>query len=60
MFIIMKRFSLIMKVLIPVAFFVIANITLVTNLEVANAIAGVMVIATVAMYVVDNVILKSK
>jgi hypothetical protein len=49
-----------MKVLIPVAFFVIANITLVTNLEVANAIAGVMVIMTVAMYVVDNVILKSK
>jgi hypothetical protein len=40
-----------MKVLIPLMFFVIANITKIMNYEVANAIAGVMVIAVLFYYI---------
>lgn len=47
----MKNFVLIVKILVPVAFFAIANIT---NLVVANAIAGVLTIAVVYSYVVEN------
>ena len=50
----MKNFILVVKVLIPVSFFVIANITKVVNLEVANGIAGVMTLLTIAMYVVEK------
>jgi len=50
----MKNFVLIVKVLIVVSFFVIANITKIANIEVANAIAGVMTIGTIAMYVVES------
>lgn len=44
-------FRIIMKVLIPLMFFVIANITKIMNYEVANAIAGVMVIAVLFYYI---------
>jgi hypothetical protein len=40
-----------MKVLIPLMFFVIANITKIMNYEVTNAIAGVMVIAVLFYYI---------
>jgi hypothetical protein len=44
-------FRIIMKVLIPLMFFVIANITKIMNYEVTNAIAGVMVIAVLFYYI---------
>jgi len=54
-YIIMKNFyyyfRVAVKVLIPVSFFVIANITKVTNYIIANAIAGVMFILIVMYYI---------
>lgn len=44
-------FRVVVKILIPVMFFVIANITKMVNIEVANAIAGVMVIAVLFYYI---------
>ena len=44
-------FRLIVKILIPVMFFVIANITRSVNIQTANAIAGAMVIIVVFYYV---------
>ena len=43
----MKKFNLIVKILVPLAFFVIANVK---DVIIGNAIAGVMTIAVVAMY----------
>lgn len=45
-------FKIAVKVLIPLMFFVIANITKIANYDVANAIAGVMVILVLAYYVI--------
>jgi len=54
-FLIMKNFyyyfRVAVKVLIPVSFFVIANITKITNYVIANAIAGVMFILIVMYYI---------
>jgi len=54
-FLIMKNFyyyfRVAVKVLIPVSFFVIANITKITNYVIANAIAGVMFILVVMYYI---------
>ena len=44
-------FRVIVKILIPVMFFVIANITNVVNQDVANAIAGVMTMAVLFYYI---------
>ena len=44
-------FRLIVKILIPVMFFVIANITRIVNYDVANGLAGMMVIAVLFYYI---------
>jgi hypothetical protein len=43
-------FRIVVKVLIPLMFLVIANITRVINYEVANGIAGTMVVAVLFYY----------
>jgi len=43
----MKKFNLIVKILVPIAFFIIANVK---DAITGNAIAGAMTIAVVAMY----------
>ena len=43
-------FRIVVKVLIPLMFLVIANITRVINYEVANGIAGIMVVAVLFYY----------
>ena len=47
----MKKFNLVVKILVPITFFAVANIS---DLIIANAIAGVMVIATCAMYLFES------
>jgi len=44
-------FRLIIKILIPLMFFVIANVS---DAEVANALAGVTLIFTLALYVLQS------
>jgi hypothetical protein len=56
----LKIFSLVMKALVLLSFFAIANITKSINIDSANAIAGTMTILTIAMYVVDYILLKDE
>ena len=44
-------FRIVVKVLIPLMFFVIASITKIVNYEVANGIAGLMVVAVLFYYI---------
>lgn len=50
----MKKFVLVFKICLVVSLFVIANITRSMNIEVANAIAGVMTVASIfVLFVLD-------
>lgn len=50
----MKKFILIAKIVIVVSFFAISNITRTVNIEVANAIAGVLTVASIfVLFVLD-------
>lgn len=53
----MKKFILVVKIVIPIAFFAIANIS---SVIIANSIAGVMVIAVTAMYLFEHTIKDEK
>lgn len=44
-------FRVAVKVLIPLMFLVVANITKMVNYDIANAIAGIMVIAVLFYYI---------
>jgi len=44
-------FRLVVKILIPVSFFVIANLTKVVNQDAANGFAGIMFIAVLFYYI---------
>ena len=46
-------FRLVIKILIPVMFFVIANITKFVNQDIANTIAGVMALAVLYYYILE-------
>jgi hypothetical protein len=58
----MKKFVLVVRILILLSFFVIPNVTKFTEgrLLLANAIAGVMFITTIALYIVESLIKKGK
>ena len=51
----MKTFILVVKILIPIAFFGIATITKEVNISWGNSIAGVMTIVVIAMYLAQYV-----
>ena len=56
----MKTFKRIVKFLVPLSFFAIANITDAVNLAVGNAIAGIMTILVLATYAIEYLIESRK